>query len=173
LNRIGGENGIGRIDHVESRLVGIKSREVYEAPAACILLKAHQDLEKLVLAKDILHFKPGLENCFSELVYNGLWFSPLRSALSAFFDQVQANLSGMVKMRLYKGSAVVSGRASDRSLYVRNLATYDGADGFDQTAAKGFIDIWSLPLKVSAQVNFDPSLTANDGVAVLAKGAKK
>ncbi|MEO0206285.1 MAG: argininosuccinate synthase, partial [candidate division WOR-3 bacterium] len=107
LNDIGGKNGIGRIDHIESRLVGIKSHEVYEAPAAVILIKAHQDLEKLVLTRDVLHFKPIFENLFSELVYNGLWFSPLREAISTFIEETQKNVTGVVRMKLYKGSATV------------------------------------------------------------------
>ncbi len=153
LNQIGGKHGIGRIDHVESRLVGIKSREVYEAPAAVILIKAHQDLEKLVLTRDILHFKPIIENTFSELVYNGLWFSPLRNALSVFIDNTQQDVDGTVKMKLYKGSASVVGRSSEHALYIKNLATYEGIDEFDQTHSKGFIEIWSLPLKVKARVS--------------------
>lgn len=153
LNEIGGKHGIGRIDHIESRLVGIKSREVYEAPAAVILIKAHQDLEKLVLTKDVLHFKPVVENLFSELVYNGLWFSPLREAISAFIEETQKNVSGIVKLKLYKGSTTVVGRSSEKGLYLKNLATYEGLDDFDQTHSKGFIEIWSLPLKVNAIVN--------------------
>jgi argininosuccinate synthase len=160
LNRLGGQHGVGRIDHVESRLVGIKSREVYEAPAAAILIKAHQDLEKLVLSKDVLHYKPALENTFSELVYNGLWFSSLAQGLLAFFDAVQAKVSGTVTVKLFKGSATVVGRASPHSLYVRNLATYEGVDEFDQNAAKGFIDIWSLPLKVQSQVAGQSALSS-------------
>ncbi len=162
LNKLGGVNGFGRIDHIESRLVGIKSREVYEAPAALILIKAHQDLEKLVLTKDVLHFKPLLETTFSELVYNGLWFSPLRECLSAFVEQTQKNVSGVVKMKLYKGSANVAGRSSEHSLYVKNLATYDGIDEFDQQASTGFIEIWSLPLKVYSQVNRAKSSLATE-----------
>lgn len=150
LNRIGGLHSIGRIDHIESRLVGIKSREVYEAPAATILIKAHHDLEKLVLTRDVLHFKPIIEHAFADCVYNGLWFSPLREALSDFAAGIQKNITGTVKMRLYKGSATVIGRSADKGLYSRNLATYDGADEFDATAAKGFIQIWSLPYKVYA-----------------------
>ncbi len=153
LNQIGGRHGIGRIDHIESRLVGIKSREVYEAPAAIILIKAHQDLEKLVLTRELLHFKPTIENTFSELVYNGLWFSPLRRAISAFIEDTQQDVEGTVRMKLYKGSATVVGRSSQRALYIKNLATYEGIDEFDQTHSKGFIEIWSLPLKVKAQVN--------------------
>lgn len=153
LNRIGGLHGVGRIDHIESRLVGIKSREVYEAPAAVILIKAHQDLEKLVLTKDILHFKPYLETTYADLVYNGLWFSPLRSALASFFDDFQKNVSGTVTVKLLKGNVNVVGRASSSSLYIKNLATYEGKDTFDVSSSEGFIDIWSLPFKVNAMIN--------------------
>ncbi len=153
LNRLGGIHGVGRIDHIESRLVGIKSREVYEAPAAAILLKAHQDLESLVLTKDVLHYKPALETAFAGLVYNGLWFSPLCTALQAFFQATQQHVTGTVKVKLFKGSAIVVGRTSTHSLYVKNLATYDGLDEFDQNSSKGFIDIWSLPLKVNNKIN--------------------
>jgi argininosuccinate synthase len=148
LNRIGGLHSIGRIDHIESRLVGIKSREVYEAPAAGILIKAHQDLEKLVLTRDVLHFKPIMENTFADLVYNGLWFSPLRQALSEFTNSIQKNVTGLVKIRLYKGAAMVIGRQAERGLYVKDLATYESGSEFDTPAAKGFIEIWSLPYKV-------------------------
>jgi argininosuccinate synthase len=153
LNRLGGTHGVGRIDHIESRLVGIKSREVYEAPAATILLKAHQDLENLVLTKDVLHYKPALETAFAGLVYNGLWFSPLCAALQAFFEVTQQHVTGTVKVKLFKGSAFVVGRTSTHSLYLKNLATYEGLDEFDQNSSKGFIDIWSLPLKVNNKVN--------------------
>ncbi|MGB3479181.1 MAG: argininosuccinate synthase [bacterium] len=153
LNRVGGLHGVGRIDHIESRLVGIKSREVYEAPAAVILLKAHHDLEKLILTKDVLHFKPTIENSFAELVYNGLWFSPFRLALSSFVHETQKNITGTVKVMLYKGSAYVIGRSSTKSLYVKDLATYEGKDQFDSPAAKGFIHIWSLPYKVHSMIH--------------------
>ncbi|MEO0225320.1 MAG: argininosuccinate synthase [candidate division WOR-3 bacterium] len=161
LNQLGGINGIGRIDHIESRLVGIKSREVYEAPAAVILIKAHQDLEKLTLPRDVLHFKPVVEALFAELVYNGLWFSPLRKALSAFIDETQQNVTGKVRMKLFKGSAIVVGRSSAASLYVKNLATYEGIDEFDQNSARGFIEIWSLPLKVYNRVNYRKQIQAD------------
>ncbi len=153
LNEIGGKHGIGRIDHIESRLVGIKSHEVYEAPAAMILIKAHQDLEKLILSREVLHFKPFLENTFSDLVYNGLWFSPLTQAIASFIETTQQNITGTVRLKLYKGSATVVGRFSDYGLYSKNLATYEGMDAFDQNNSKGFIEIWSLPLRVNAQVN--------------------
>ena len=153
LNREGGKHGIGRVDHIESRLVGIKSREVYEAPAATILIRAHQDLEKLVLPKDVLHFKPIIESTFAELVYNGLWFSPLRHALSSFIEETQKHITGHVRAKLYKGLAQIVGRSSKNSLYVKNLATYEGSDEFDSSAAKGFIDIWSLPYRVYSTVH--------------------
>ncbi|MGB9720153.1 MAG: argininosuccinate synthase [bacterium] len=172
LNQIGGKHGIGRIDHIESRLVGIKSHEVYEAPAAVILIKAHQDLEKLVLTRDVLHFKPVLENVFSELVYNGLWFSPLREAITAFIDETQKYVSGIVKMKLYKGSPIVVGRHSDRSLYIKNLATYEGIDEFDQTNSKGFIEIWSLPLKASAKVNRENKVCSKYSEVAVMQGEK-
>ncbi len=152
-NRIGGLHGIGRIDHIESRLVGIKSREVYEAPAAVMLIKAHQDLEKLVLTKDVLHFKPYLESTYADLIYNGLWFSPLRNALSSFFEEVQKNVNGTVIAKLFKGNVNIVGRTSANSLYIKNLATYQGHDDFDVSSSKGFIDIWSLPFKVNAVIN--------------------
>lgn len=148
LNRIGGLHSVGRIDHIESRLVGIKSREVYEAPAATILIRAHQDLEKIVLTRDVLHFKPIIEQTFADCVYNGLWFSPLRQALSGFIRGIQEHITGTVKMKLYKGSATVIGRSAEKGLYVKDLATYQGDDEFDSPAAKGFIQIWSLPYKV-------------------------
>ena len=172
LNEIGGKNGVGRIDHIESRLVGIKSHEVYEAPAAMILIKAHQDLEKLVLTRDVLHFKPILENLFAELVYNGLWFSPLREAISAFIEETQKNVSGTVRLKLYKGLATVVGRHSENSLYLKNLATYEGIDEFDQSHSKGFIEIWSLPLKVNAMVNRENKFSANYSKVAVIQGEK-
>jgi len=149
LNCLGGVHGVGRVDHIESRLVGIKSREVYEAPAATILLTARRDLEKLVLTRDVLHYKAGLENAYGELVYNGLWFSPLRRALQAFFDDTRRRVNGTVRLKLYKGAVTAVGRSSAESLYHRSLATYGGRDEFRQEAAKGFIDIWTLPLRTA------------------------
>lgn len=152
LNSSGGENGIGRIDHIENRLVGIKSREVYEAPGSLILLNAHKELEDLTLEKDLAHFKPLIENKFSELIYNGLWFSPLMESLKSFIDDSQKFVNGVVKLKLYKGNIIVLGRKSDNSLYDENLATYTSSDSFDQEASKGFIKIWGLPTQVSKQV---------------------
>ncbi len=153
LNAIAGENGVGRIDHIEDRLVGIKSREIYECPAATVLIKAHQSLESLVLPRDLLQFKRMVEQRYSELAYDGLWFGPLRIALNAFVDSTQENVSGVVRVKLYKGNATVVGRKSPRSLYAMDLATYDKGDQFDHTCAKGFIYAWGLPLRTIASVN--------------------
>ena len=152
LNEVAGNNGVGRIDHIENRLVGIKSREVYEAPAAITLIKAHQDLESLVMTKDLLHYKKIVEQHYSDLVYNGLWFSPLREALDAFVDKTQELVTGTVRLKLFKGSAVVVGRESPFSLYNASLSTYANGDEFDHSAAKGFIYVWGLPLKVGSMV---------------------
>jgi argininosuccinate synthase len=152
LNTIAGKHGVGRIDHVEDRLVGIKSREVYEAPAATVLLKAHRDLEALTLTKDVLLFKPQLEQKLAELTYNGLWFSPLADSLRAFVDSTQAMVTGEVSLQLYKGNVTSAGRASPHSLYKADLATYGTGDTFDHTAATGFITIWGLPLQVASAV---------------------
>ena len=150
LNEIAGNHGVGRIDHIENRLVGIKSREVYEAPGAIVLIKAHQDLESMVLTKDLMHYKKVVEQHYSDLVYNGLWFSPLKDALDAFIDKTQELVTGTVKLKLFKGSAVVVGRESPYSLYSTSLSTYAKGDEFDHSAAKGFIYVWGLPLKVGA-----------------------
>lgn len=152
LNGIAGENGIGRIDHIENRLVGIKSREVYETPAAAVLLKAHQELEDLTLERDLAHFKPYIEKELSDTIYNGLWFSPLMDSLLAFLHESQKMVNGTVKLKLFKGSVWVQGRKSPNSLYDKDLATYTSADSFDQEAAQGFIKLWGLPTQVSAQV---------------------
>ncbi len=152
LNDLAGKHGFGRIDHIENRLVGIKSREVYEAPAALLLIKAHQDLESLVMSKDLLHYKKIVEQHYSDLVYNGLWHSPLKEALDAFVEKSQELVTGTVKVRLFKGSAVVVGRESPYSLYNASLSTYAEGDEFDHSAAKGFIYVWGLPLKVGSIV---------------------
>ncbi len=150
LNEVGGANGVGRIDVIEDRLVGIKSREIYEAPAAVILVTAHRDLEHLTLTRDALAGKTLLEQKVAEMAYEGLWFSPLNGAITAFNERLQERVSGTVRMRLFKGAAVVAGRRSPNSLYDLGLATYDTADVFDHKAAKGFIDLWGLPLKTWA-----------------------
>ena len=152
LNSIGGKNGIGRIDLIENRLIGIKSREVYEAPAAVILHYAHRELERLTLDKDTFHFKEIIGQKYSELIYDGLWYSPLRGALDGFVAQPQRFVSGEVRLKLYKGSCQVIGRKSPYSLYDRKLATYGEKDIFDQKASRGFIHIWGLPLKTISKI---------------------
>lgn len=153
LNKIAGAHGVGRIDHIENRLVGIKSREIYEAPGAAVIMTAHKDLEDLTFERDLAHFKPVVEDKLTNMIYNGLWFSPLCTALDAFIDESQKVVNGTVKMKLYKGSAVAVARKSDNSLYDEDLATYTSADSFDQQAAAGFIKLWSLPTTVYSQVN--------------------
>jgi argininosuccinate synthase len=152
LNEIGGAHGIGRIDLVENRLVGIKSREIYEAPAAVILHFAHTELERLTLDKSVFNMKNQLSQEYANLVYNGLWFSPLRNALDAFIDETQQTVSGIVKLKLYKGTVVIAGRMSHHSLYNTQLATYTSEDQFDHHASEGFIKIFGLPLKTYYQV---------------------
>ena len=167
LNTIAGSHGVGRIDHIENRLVGIKSREVYEAPAAIVLIKAHQDLESMVMAKDLHHYKKVVEQHYADLVYNGLWFSPLKEALDAFIEKSQELVTGHVNVKLFKGSAVVVGRESPYSLYKSTLSTYGTGDEFDHSAAKGFIYIWGLPLKVGKLVKANGNGNgASDEVAV-------
>ncbi|MGE5589892.1 MAG: argininosuccinate synthase [Bacillota bacterium] len=153
LNRQAGLHGVGRIDHVENRLVGIKSREIYEAPAATVLIAAHRALESLTLPRELAHEKAGLEHKYADLVYNGLWFSPLRQALQAFMAETQRHVSGTVRVRLHRGSAVVTGRKSAESLYSLDLATYNPGDAFDHKAAVGFIALWGLPTRVYARVH--------------------
>lgn len=153
LNKIAGAHGVGRIDHVENRLVGIKSREIYECPGAITLLTAHKEIEDITLVRELSHFKPILENEISNLIYNGLWFNPETDAIKAYIKQTQKNVNGIAKVKLYKGSAQVVARQSSNSLYDENLATYTAADSFDQDAAIGFIKLWGLPTQVNAQVN--------------------
>lgn len=152
LNTLAGEHGVGRIDHIENRLVGIKSREVYEAPAAVVLHTAHTDLEKLTMTKDALRFKAIVAAHYADLIYNGLWFSPLHQDLAAYVASSQRHVTGTIRLRLYKGQCQVVGRKSPLSLYSFQLATYDKADAFDHSAAVGFIKLWGLPLKIQAQV---------------------
>jgi len=152
LNALAGEHGVGRIDHVENRLVGIKSREIYEAPAATVLLAAHLALEQLTLTRDQLRFKQRVAQEYSELVYNGLWFSGLQRDLTAYVKNTQRDVSGDVRIKLLKGQAAVVGRKSPRSLYSYGLATYDEADEFDQSHAEGFIQIYGLPVKTQARL---------------------
>ncbi len=152
LNKVAGVNGVGRIDHIEDRLVGIKSREVYEAPAATLLLIAHQALEAMTLSKEQLKFKQKVASEYADLIYNGLWFSSLHQDLAAYVQSTQRYVSGTVRLKLFKGSCRVVGRKSPYSLYRYELATYDKGDLFDQSASAGFIHIWGLPVKVQAQV---------------------
>lgn len=147
LNNVGGLYGVGRADSVENRLVGIKSREIYEAPAATILHIAHKELESLVLDRETHHFKEMVSLKYSELVYYGLWFSPLRGALDKFIDYTQAKLSGKVKMRLSKGNCIVTGRQSPYSRYDKKMSTYGKGDIFNQEWAKGFIELWAMPYR--------------------------
>lgn len=147
LNKIGGEFGVGRADIVENRLVGIKSREIYEAPAAVILTKAHEALESLTLDRELMHFKQLVSLKYSELVYYGLWYSPLKKALDKFVDYTQRNVTGTVRLKLEPGQATVTGRKSPHSLYKEELATYSDKDEFDQSLAKGFIELWGLPYR--------------------------
>jgi argininosuccinate synthase len=153
LNDIAGKYGVGRIDMIEDRLVGFKSREVYECPAPVVLLQAKKALEKMTLAKDLIATKADLELKYAELAYVGYWFSPLREALDAFFNEAQKVVNGVVRVRLYKGQSTVVGLKSPNSLYVDDLATYSTGDSFDHSAAVGFINIWGLPVVTWKQVH--------------------
>ena len=150
LNLRAGAQGVGRLDMVEDRLVGIKSREVYEAPGAIALITAHQELEAITVERELGRFKRGVEQRWGELVYDGLWFSPLKKALDVFVAETQQHVTGDIRMTLHGGRAVVTGRRSEQSLYDFNLATYDTGDTFDQSLAKGFIELWGLPSKLAA-----------------------
>jgi len=151
MNELAGAHGIGRIDLVEDRLVGIKSREIYEAPAGIALIQAHEELENLTLERDVNRFKKGIEDKWATMVYEGLWFSDLKRSLDVFIDHTQKYVSGEVRLKLRGGRAVVTGRRSEQSLYDFNLATYDTGDSFDSSLAKGFIELWALPSKISAK----------------------
>jgi len=153
VNQVAGSQGVGRIDHVEDRLVGIKSREVYECPAATVIIQAHQDLEKLVLTRHELDFKAMVEREWGWLVYSGLWLEPLRLALDRFISATQHRVTGTVRVKLYKGSARVVGRSSEYSIYDLGLATYGRGSKFDQKSAVGFIELWGLQSRVAASLN--------------------
>lgn len=153
LNKVGGANGIGRVDLVENRLVGMKSRGVYETPGGTILLAAHRELESLVLDRETMHFKSIVAVKYAELVYNGLWFTPLHEALDAFVDSTQGPVTGVVKLKLYKGNIIVAGRKSPFSLYREDFATFGQEDVYDQSDAEGFIHLFGLSLKVRALNN--------------------
>ena len=148
-NRLAGMHGIGRLDMIENRVVGIKSREIYETPGLLLLIQAHQELESLTLAADVLRTKRQLEMQWADLVYQGLWFGPLKEALDGFMDRTQTYVNGTVRLRLHKGNAIVTGRGSiDSSLYVPELASYGSDDQFDHRAAEGFIYVWGLPIRL-------------------------
>ena len=151
MHRIGGEHGVGRIDHLENRLVGIKSREIYEAPAAVVLLAAHRALEDMTLTKEQIRFKERVSQEYADLIYNGLWFTSLHQDLAAYVRSTQRHVTGAIRVRLHKGQAEVVGRKADKALYRMELATYEKGDVFDQSASQGFIHIWGLPVRVQAR----------------------
>ena len=151
LDTIAGVHGVGRIDMVENRLVGIKSREIYEAPAATLLLTAHRELEALVIPRDVERLKHDMGRTYADLVYNGLWFTPAREAIDAFVARVQELVNGTARLKLYRGDCRIVGRRSANALYETGLATYDAGDEFDHSAAEGFIKIWGLPVETSAR----------------------
>jgi argininosuccinate synthase len=153
LNELGGKHGVGRIDHIENRLVGIKSREVYENPAALILINAHKELEFLTLPREVTQFKTQVDQQMAKMIYDGLWYSPLKAALDAFVDETQKVVSGVIRVKLHKGNHTVVGRKSVHSLYNEELATYSKGDAFDHNAAVGFIKLWGLTTKVYSEVN--------------------
>ena len=163
LNQLAGEHGVGRIDLVENRLVGIKSREIYEAPAAVVLLQAHQALEAMTLSKDQIRFKQKVAIEYADLIYNGLWFSSLHQDLAAYVKSTQRYVTGTARLKLFKGSCQVVGRKSPKSLYSYGLATYDKGDEFDQSASPGFIHIWGLPVRTQAQAQGISDLEENKG----------
>jgi len=156
VHDLAGQHGIGRIDHIENRLVGIKSREVYEAPAAVVLLKAHQALEDLVLAKEQLRFKARVAAEYADLIYNGLWFTGMRQDLAAYVASTQRYVTGTIRVKLFKGNCQIVGRKSSYSLYDYSLATYDKGDAFDQSASPGFIHIWGLSARTQAKAQPEP-----------------
>jgi argininosuccinate synthase len=153
VHSLAGKHGVGRIDHVENRLVGIKSREIYEAPAAIVLLRAHQALEDLVLTKEQLRFKARVAAEYADLIYNGLWFTGMRQDLAAYVASTQRYATGTIRVKLFKGNCQIVGRKSPYSLYDYSLATYDKGDAFDQSASPGFIHIWGLPVRTQARVH--------------------
>jgi argininosuccinate synthase len=151
LNELAGTHGVGRIDMVENRLVGIKSREIYEVPALSVLILAHRDLESMTLTSDVSHYKQRIEQTYSEMIYNGLWYNPLKAALDAFVAETQKRVSGTVRVKLFKGTATIAGRKSDKAIYAPDLATYGEDDKFDHRAAEGFIYVWGLPTRIWAE----------------------
>ncbi|MDQ0340690.1 argininosuccinate synthase [Caldalkalibacillus uzonensis] len=163
LNELGGKHGVGRIDHIENRMVGIKSREVYENPAALILINAHKELEFLTLTREVTQFKALVDQHMAKIIYDGLWYSPLKKALDAFVEETQKSVNGKVRVKLHKGHHTVVGRYSEHSLYNEELATYSKGDLFDHNAAVGFIKLWGLPTKVYAEVHKQGQNTAGQG----------
>jgi argininosuccinate synthase len=161
LNEIGGENGIGREDLVENRLVGMKSHGVYETPGGTILVTAHKELESIVLDRDTLHYKDIVANRFAEIVYNGQWFTPLREAMSAFFDVTQQNMTGTVRLKLYKGNIIIAGRKSPYSLYREDFATFEQDEVYNQADSLGFINLFGLPITVQALLKQEQALNKN------------
>ncbi len=155
LNKIGGKHGIGRIDMIENRVVGIKSREIYEAPAATILHFAHKELEKLILDRETFRYKSDVSNKIANMIYDGLWYTPLFSALNAFVNETQKSLTGEIKLELYKGNLIILSRTSKNSLYNHELATYSSDDSFDHIASEGFIKIYGLPYKTMSQLQIE------------------
>jgi argininosuccinate synthase len=155
LNQLGGKHGVGRCDMVENRLVGMKSRGVYETPGGTLLYTAHHELESLTLDRETMHYKQVVAERYAELIYNGLWFTPLRQALDAFVQKTQENVSGTVRLKLYKGTCTVVGRKAPYSLYREDLATFGKDDVYDQSDAQGFINLFGLPLKVKAMVEIE------------------
>ena len=153
LNSVAGAHGVGRIDMIEDRLVGIKSREIYECPAALTIIQAHKELETMTLTKDVLRFKAAVEQRYAEITYDGLWFTPLKRALDAFVAETQKTVTGTIRLKLYKGSSIVVGRTAPHALYSKELATYDPNSTFDEAAAAGFIALWGLPARQWAGVN--------------------
>ncbi|WP_033827000.1 argininosuccinate synthase [Bacillus andreraoultii] len=153
LNEVAGKHGVGRIDHIENRLVGIKSREVYENPAALVLINAHKEMEFLTLPREVTQFKAQVEVQYAKMIYEGLWYSPLRPAIDAFIEETQKSVTGTVKVKLFKGNHVVVRRQSPVSLYNEELATYSTGDLFDHHAAVGFIKLWGLPTKVYSEIH--------------------
>ncbi|MDQ0256955.1 argininosuccinate synthase [Evansella vedderi] len=162
LNAVGGKHGVGRIDHIENRLVGIKSREVYENPGALILINAHKELEFLTLPREVTQFKTQVDQQMTQLTYDGLWYSPLKKALEAFVNETQKVVSGTIKVKLHKGNHTVVARKSANSLYNEELATYSKGDAFDHNAAVGFIKLWGLTTKVYTEVNQNSGATQQE-----------
>jgi argininosuccinate synthase len=171
LNQLVGEHGVGRVDHLENRLVGIKSREIYEAPAAVVLLQAHQALEAMTLSKDQLRFKQKVAIEYADIIYNGLWFGSLHQDLAAYVRSTQRYVTGTVRTKLFKGHSTIVGRKSPKSLYSYSLATYDKGDVFDQSASPGFIHIWGLPVRTQAQAQ--PPSEAEGPLSIITPKKKK